>query len=72
MDAECDEDLLVVATASVGLLVMATCQEINQKRHHYPCNGFSPCYGAIEIVVFIIIIIIMSSRKENVGEVMDW
>ena len=23
-----------------------------------PCNGFSPCYGATEIVVFIIIIII--------------
>jgi len=23
------------------------------------CNGFSPCYGAIEIVVFIIIIIII-------------
>jgi len=24
-----------------------------------PCNGFSPCYGAMEIVVFIIIIIIL-------------
>jgi len=33
MDAECDEDLLVVATASVGFLVMATCHEINRTRH---------------------------------------
>jgi len=28
MDAERDEDLLVVAPASVGFLVMATCHEI--------------------------------------------
>jgi len=34
MGAERDEDLLVVATASVGFLVMATCHEINRKRHH--------------------------------------
>jgi len=34
MDAERDEDLLVVATASLGFLVMATCHEINRKHHH--------------------------------------
>jgi len=34
MDAERDEDLLVVATASVEFLVMASCHEINRKRHH--------------------------------------
>lgn len=33
MDAESDEDLLAVATASVGFLVMATCHEIHQKQH---------------------------------------
>jgi len=30
MDAERDEDLLVMATASVGFLVIATCHEINR------------------------------------------
>jgi len=34
MNAESDEDLLVVATASVGFLVMAICHEINRKHHH--------------------------------------
>ena len=36
--------------------VFAFCCLINNKR---PCNGVSPCYCAMEIVVFIIIIIII-------------
>jgi hypothetical protein len=30
-----------------------------------PCNGFSPCYGAIELAIIIIIIIINMSYHSN-------